>query len=199
MHEKIWVKKCRSLNNDLNEVKNILAKTHKNYMEKENDILELQRILDEYQIQYGKACDMCIAISSICPKSSQFLDGLILKPGLSKQPYSFDEEIKHLCLWIKDTSQNIKTLEKQSSQSNQQISSQKEELSNLKDTIEKLQNKNQEIESSKKLIEKQKKEFEEKLEISLKKQTTLKKKFEHMYKGCQLLISGAPPSAYRIN
>ncbi|KAG4102699.1 hypothetical protein H8356DRAFT_1649466 [Neocallimastix lanati (nom. inval.)] len=209
-HEDIWLKKCRDLNIDLNNTKNILKKTHTDYMNKEKELIECQTIIDDYLLQYSKACDTCIAISSVHKKSTQFLDNLYLKPGLSKQPFPFDEEIKHLCSWIKENENELKNKELNTEKLNELLNNKNKEINLLKNksdelklSLTDLQNLYDESKKKEKLTqelnEKQKKEYEEKLSQSLEKQKILKKKIDHLFKGCQLFVSGAPASAYSLN
>jgi len=209
-HEDIWLKKCRDLNIDLNNTKNILKKTHTDYMNKEKELIECQTIIDDYLLQYSKACDTCIAISSVHKKSTQFLDNLYLKPGLSKQPFPFDEEIKHLCSWIKENENEHKNKELNTEKLNELLNNKNKEINLLKNksdelklSLTDLQNLYDESKKKEKLTqelnEKQKKEYEEKLSQSLEKQKILKKKIDHLFKGCQLFVSGAPASAYSLN
>jgi len=198
-HEEIWLKKCKDLNNDLNSTKNLLSKTHNDYVKKEKEVCEYQAIIDDYLLQYSKACDTCIAISSINKKSTQFLDDLCLKPGLSKQPFPFDEEIKHLCTWIKENESNIIKLDSNTKELNAMLNDKNQEITTLKTKSEELTSNLTNLQVLYDESKRKEKEYEEKLDKSIQKQNLLKKKIDQLFKGCQLFISGAPASAYSLN
>jgi len=193
------LKKCKDLNNDLNSTKNLLSKTHNDYVKKEKEVYEYQAIIDEYLLQYSKACDTCIAISSINKKSTQFLDDLCLKPGLSKQPFPFDEEIKHLCTWIKENENDITKLDSNTKELTEMLNNKNQEITTLKSKSEELTSNLTNLQILYDESKKKEKEYEEKLDKSIQKQKVLKKKIDQLFKGCQLFISGAPASAYSLN
>ncbi|OUM62027.1 hypothetical protein PIROE2DRAFT_11788 [Piromyces sp. E2] len=169
-HENIWLKKCRDLNADLNNTKNILTKTHNDYLKKEQEVIECQTIIDDYLLQYSKACDTCIAISSINKKSTQFLDNLHLKPGLSKQPFPFDEEIIHLCTWIKENDNDIKNLDSNTKELNKLLDIKNHEVDSLKHKSEELKTSLSNLQLLYDESKKKEKDYEEKLEQSIQKQ-----------------------------
>jgi len=162
-------------------------------------VFECQAIIDDYLLQYSKACDTCIAISSINKKSTQFLDNLYLKPGLSQQPFPFDEEIKHLCTWIKENDNTIKNLDSNTKELNKLLDTKNQEIDTLKNKSDELKSNLSNLQTLYDESKKKEKDYEEKLEQSIQKQNVLKKKIDQLFKGCQLFVSGAPPSAYALN
>ncbi|ORX56665.1 hypothetical protein BCR36DRAFT_253230, partial [Piromyces finnis] len=168
--ENSLLKKCRDLNTDLNNTKDLLAKTHNDYLKKEQEVFECQAIIDDYLLQYSKACDTCIAISSIHSKPTQFLDNLHLKPGLSKHPFPFDEEIRNLCSWIKENENDIKAFDFKIKELNKLLDSKNQEIVSLKNKSEELKTNISNLQLSYDEARKKEKDYEEKLEHSLQKQ-----------------------------